>query len=532
MVLGDHARAVAVAPHAAAAQAAARVLKDGGSAIEAMVAGAAVIAVVYPHMTGLGGDGFWLIHEPGRDPYGIDAGGTVGALASPDAYRARGHETMPARGPLAANTVAGTVAGWDLALSSAQRRGAALPLERLLEDAIGYAEQGFPITASQVASTAGRMTELGGQLGFREHFLAPGGGAPACGSILRQPALAATLRSLARRGLRDFYEGEVAALMAADLAALASPVTAADLGAFRARRVRPLRMAHSLGTLYNLPPPTQGVLSLLIQGILDRLGLDRLPREGADLIHLTVEAAKRAFALRDRHKGWFLESGGDVAGWLTSSRLDAEAFAVGRTQAAPWRATQGPADTVWLGVIDHEGRAVSFIQSLYHEFGSGVVLPGTGICWQNRGSSFSLTPGAVDCVGPGRRPYHTLNPAMAVLNDGRVLAYGAMGGDGQPQTQAAVFTRLALYGDDPQAAVSAPRWLLGRTWGDPSNDLKIEARFPDAVFEELTRRGHRVARLAPFDETVGHAGMVVRDARGLVSGGADPRSDGKVILVD
>ena len=532
MTGGGGVQAVAVAPHAAAAQAAARVLRDGGCAIEAMVAAAAVIAVVYPHMTGLGGDGFWLIHEPGRDPYGIDASGTVGALATPDAYRARGYDAMPARGPLAANTVAGTVAGWELALSSVQGRRRVLPLEHLLEDAIGYAERGFPTTASQAASTMGRVAELDGQPGFREHFLAPDGGVPERGSVLRQPTLAATLRGLARRGLRDFYEGEVAAMITADLAAVTSPVTAADLGTFRARLVRPLQMAHSLGTLYNLSPPTQGVLSLLMLGILDRLGLERLPREGADLVHLTVEAAKRAFALRDRYKGWFLESGGDVAEWLESARLDAEAFAIDRMQAAPWHARQGPADTVWLGVIDREGQVVSFIQSLYHEFGSGVVLPGTGICWQNRGAGFSLTPGAVDCIGPGRRPYHTLNPAIAALNDGRVLAYGAMGGDGQPQTQAAVFTRLALYGDDPQTAVSAPRWLLGRTWGDPSDGLKVEARFPDAVFRELERRGHRVSRLASFDETLGHAGVVMRDVRGRVSGGADPRSDGQAIVLD
>ncbi|MHB1511905.1 MAG: gamma-glutamyltransferase family protein [Acidiferrobacter sp.] len=532
MAWGDGAQAGAVAPHAAAAVAAARVLNDGGGAIEAMVAAAAVIAVVYPHMTGLGGDGFWLIREPGCDPYGIDAGGAAGAFATPDAYKARGHETMPMRGPLAANTVAGTVGGWELALSCAQRQGPVLPLERLFEDAIGYAERGFPVTESQAASTAGRLAELRGLPGFREHFLTPDGLVPARGTLWQQPALAATLRSLAQRGLRDFYEGEIAARVAADLARVASPVAVADLAAFRARRVRPLRMAHSLGMLYNLPPPTQGALSLLMLGILDRVGLERLPREGADMIHLAAEAAKRAFGLRDRHKGWFLESGGDVAEWLESGRLDAEARAIDRMQAAPWQATQGPADTVWLGVIDHEGRAVSFIQSLYHEFGSGVVLPGTGICWQNRGASFSLTAGAVDCIGPGRRPYHTLNPAIATLNDGRVLAYGAMGGDGQPQTQAAVFTRLALYGDDPQAAVSAPRWLLGRAWGDPSNDLKIEARFPDAVFQELERRGHHIARLAPFDETVGHAGMLVRDAHGRVFGGADPRSDGRVVLVD
>ncbi len=526
------ARAVAVAPHAAAAAAAARVLKEDGDAIEAMVAAAAVIAVVYPHMTGLGGDGFWLIHEPGRRPRGIDASGGAGALATPDLYRARGHTVMPARGPLAANTVAGTVAGWELALSLRQESKAALSLGRLLEDAIAYADQGFGISRSQAASLGGHAAELALQPGFREHFLAPGATVPAIGTVLRQPALAETLRRLARRGLRDFYEGEVGALIAADLAAVGSPVTGADLAAFRARVMRPLQMAHSLGTLYNLPPPTQGVLSLLMLGILDRAGLQRLPREGADMIHWAVEAAKRAFVLRDRHKGRFLDAGEGVADWLIPSRLTAEAARIDPGRAAPWRATQGPADTVWLGVIDRRGRAVSFIQSLYHEFGSGVVLPGTGICWQNRGTSLSLTAGAVDRIAPHRRPYHTLNPALARLADGRVLAYGAMGGDGQPQTQAAVFTRVAVYGDDPQAAVSAPRWLLGRTWGRAEDDLKIEARFPDAVFRELERRGHVLSRLAPFDETVGHAGLVMRDAEGAVAGGADPRSDGAVVFVD
>ncbi len=525
----DEARAVAVAPHAAAAQAAARVLKEGGCAIEAMVAAAAVIAVVYPHMTGLGGDGFWLIHEPGREPYGIDAGGPVGTLATPDFYRAWGHETMPARGPLAANTVAGTVAGWELALASVRRP--ALPLGRLLEDAIEHAERGFMVTESQAASTSGRLAELCGRPGFREHFLAPDGTALAHRAMLRQPALAATLRGLARRGLRDFYEGGVAALIAADLAAVASPVTGGDLRTYRARLVAPLRMAHSLGTLYNLPPPTQGVLSLMILGILDRLGLDHRPREGADMIHLALEATKRAFLWRDRHKGLFLEAGADVGEWLKSAWLDAETSAIDLSRAAPWHAVEGPADTVWLGVVDHRGCAVSFIQSLYHEFGSGVVLPGTGICWQNRGTSLSLA-GAADRIAPGRRPFHTLNPALAVLADGRVLAYGAMGGDGQPQTQAAVFTRVAVYGDDPRQAVAAPRWLLGRTWGSACDDVKIETRFPDAVFDELEGRGHVVSRLDPFDEVVGHAGLVMRDATGALSGGADPRSDGAVVFVE
>jgi gamma-glutamyltranspeptidase/glutathione hydrolase len=181
-----------------------------------------------------------------------------------------------------------------------------------------------------------------------------------------------------------------------------------------------------------------------------------------------------------------------------------------------------------MGVIDADGRAVSFIQSLYHEFGSGVVLKETGINWQNRGCCFSLDPSALNALEPGRKPFHTLNPALAVLGDGRVMVYGNMGGDGQPQTQSAVFTRSVVYGWGPQAAISAPRWLLGRTWGQTTETLKLESRFPSAVVEELKSRGHDVEVIGAFDETVGHAGAILRHSNGVLEGGADPRSDGSV----
>jgi gamma-glutamyltranspeptidase/glutathione hydrolase len=181
-----------------------------------------------------------------------------------------------------------------------------------------------------------------------------------------------------------------------------------------------------------------------------------------------------------------------------------------------------------MGVIDADGSAVSFIQSIYHEFGSGVVLPGTQVNWQNRGCSFSLDPNRINALHPGKRPFHTLNPALALFTDGRTMVYGTMGGDGQPQTQAAVFTRYALYGQPLQQAVSAPRWLLGRTWGSMSETLKIESRFEDAVFETLRARGHDVEPLGAFDETMGHAGALVRHPDGVLEGAYDPRSDGAV----
>jgi gamma-glutamyltranspeptidase/glutathione hydrolase len=179
-----------------------------------------------------------------------------------------------------------------------------------------------------------------------------------------------------------------------------------------------------------------------------------------------------------------------------------------------------------MGAIDGQGRAVSFIQSIYHEFGSGVVLNGSGINWQNRGCSFSLDERALNTLQPRRKPFHTLNPALALLKDGRSVVYGTMGGDGQPQTQTAVFTRYAVFGQGMQQAIAAPRWLLGRTWGQASDTLKLEARFDPALVQELQHRGHTVEMLQALDETVGHAGGIARHANGALEAGYDPRSDG------
>jgi gamma-glutamyltranspeptidase len=177
-------------------------------------------------------------------------------------------------------------------------------------------------------------------------------------------------------------------------------------------------------------------------------------------------------------------------------------------------------------VIDRDGTAVSFIQSIYHEFGSGLVLPASGINWQNRGCSFSLDPQSRNPLTPFRKPFHTLNPALACFDDGRTLVYGNMGGDGQPQSQSAVFSRIALFGMNPQEAISAPRWLLGRTWGQTSDSLKLEARFPDETVAALRAMGHEVDLMAPLDETMGHAGAIIRHPNGLLEGASDPRSDG------
>ncbi|HEX6062579.1 MAG TPA: gamma-glutamyltransferase [Longimicrobiales bacterium] len=520
-------RGMAVAPHAAAAQSALHILREGGNALEAAISAAATIAVVYPHMNGLGGDSFWLVHAPGRKPRGIEACGAAAAAASREWYAARGiHDSIPYRGGLAANTVAGTISGWDMAFALSRRWGGRLPLKRLLADAIHYAERGIAVTRSQAVATTIRRGELEVQPGYAAAFL-PGGGVPAEGSIYRQPRLAETLRRLAR-GLSGFYRGRLAKTMARELAAIGSPLTVDDLAAHRARLVTPLELRHSLGSVYNMPPPTQGVVSLLILGLLDALRVDKTGPGSPDFVHLAVEATKRAFEIRDR---WVTDpeymevQAGD---FLSAEHIRRLAAKIDPKKAAPWGNGTAPSDTVWLGVVDSSGRAVSLIQSIYHEFGAGVVLEESGVTWQNRGCSFSLDPQALNFLRPGRRPFHTLNPALAVLDDGRTLVYGTMGGDGQPQTQCAVFTRIASFGLNPQAAVSAPRWLLGRTWGQTSDTLKVEARFPGAVLMALGKLGHDIEVLQDYDETMGHAGVIVRHANGVLEGGADPRSDGVV----
>lgn len=522
-------RGMAVAPHAAAAQSALAVLREGGDAIEAMIAAAATIAVVYPHMNSIGGDSFWLLHVPGEAPGAIDACGAAAQLATRAWYAERGlTQTIPSRGGVAANTVAGTISGWGAAHELSRKAlGGRLPLTRLLADAITYAREGIPVTASQAGLTVAKRGELQVLPGFAETFL-DGGDAPATGSLFFQKHLADTLQRIAQAGTADFYRGELAQSLAEDLAVVGSPLTGRDLAAHRAQLVDPLALAHSAGTLHNMRPPTQGVVSLLILGILDALDLSGVQQGSADHVHLCVEATKLAFRIRDQRVTDPRYMTVDPQALLAPVHLRSLAQQIDRRRAAPWGGQTQAGDTVWMGVIDGAGRAVSFIQSIYHEFGSGVVLPGSGVNWQNRGCSFSLDPEALNTLMPGRKPFHTLNPALACLSDGRTTVYGTMGGDGQPQTQCALFTRAISHGLPVQAAVSAPRWLLGRTWGKTSESLKLESRFDAGVVRELSERGHDVEIIGAYDETVGHAGMIIRHSNGVLEGGADPRSDGAV----
>lgn len=526
MIETAHARrGMVTSPHHLASQAGLQILKDGGTAVEAAIAVAACLAVVYPHMTGIGGDGFWLIAEPGKPPITIDACGRSGSAVDLAYYAAHGCAIIPNRGPLAANTVAGTVSGWQKSLDATRHWQTPLSREQLLESAIFYAEDGIVVTRSQAELTTAKAPELAEQPNFVATFM-PNGKAPREGDILRLPALAQTLKRLAADGFDTFYKGKLADDIAADLAATGSPITAADLQGHSASERPPLSTRLHHASLYNMAPPTQGLSSLMILAMFDRLGVTQ--GEGFDHIHGLVEATKQAFLVRDEHVGDPDHMTADPESFLDSAVLDKLAARIDRQRALPWPHVAQPGDTIWLGVIDGHGRSVSFIQSVYFEFGSGVVLPQTGICWQNRGSSFRLTENGWNALKPNRKPFHTLNPAMAIFDDGRRMVYGTMGGEGQPQTQSAVFSRYGLFGMPLQQAVSAPRWLLGKTWGDASVTLKLEDRFAPDLIAQLKAAGHAVEILDSYSSTMGHAGAIVAHPNGVLDGATDPRSDGAV----
>jgi oxamate amidohydrolase len=510
------------APHFATVEAGRAILAEGGNAIEAMLGMAASIAAVYPHMNHLGGDGFWLIREPSGRVRAIMAAGPAALAAKPELYR--DYETMPTRGPLAALTVPGAVGGWILAHQAARAHGGKIPLKVLLTAAIMQARNGYAVTRSQKRLADEQFASLKDVPGFAAQFLRDGK-VPDVGAVLKQEAFAATLEHLTFAGLEDFYRGDVARETAADLERIGSSLSRTDLERYQATLTEPLRVSVAAGTLYNTDAPTQGAVSLMILALFARLGVTE--PESFDHIHGLVEATKRALRMRDRlitDPNYLAHALQRV---LEDRYLAGEAMKIDRRKAAPWPLAPNTGDTIWMGAADTSGLVVSYIQSLYWEFGSGCVLPRTGLLMQNRGSSFSLKPGALNFLGAGRLPFHTLNPALAVLEDGRVMAYGCMGGDGQPQTQSAVYTRYVDFREPLPQAIDRPRWVLGRTWGAARTSLRLEPRFDESVVAALVAAGHDVDLLPePHSDVMGHAGAVVLHPDGTCEGAHDPRADG------
>lgn len=512
------------APHRAASQAGRDILKAGGSAIEAMVAAAATIAVAYPHMNGLGGDAFWIIHRPGLPPVAISGAGRAAALATPERYSSRGQASIPVRGPDAALVVPGAVATWQAALGllGDDRR---FDLPDLLTDAIALARDGVAVTRILADTSAAKAAELAAIPGFSAVHQ-PGGVALGTGQRFRQEALTATLERLAVAGLDDFYRGELAATHGAFLEAVDSPLRQSDFASYRAEKEPPLSVQLAAGTLLNIPPPSQGVATLMALALFERLQVTEA--DGYAHLHGLVEATKRAYNLRNRHVADPASMTEDPRRWLSDAYLDQLAGSIDPQRAMRWPEPSSPGDTIWMGASDASGTVVSFIQSLYWEYGSGLTCPETGITFQNRGAGFTLQAGP-NQLAPGKRPFHTLNPGLAQLADGRVMAFGTQGGEGQPQTMTAIFSRYALFGHSLQRAITAPRWLLGTTWADTTTSLKLESRFDAGLVDALRAAGHTCEVVGEFDPMMGQAGAIVHHPGGLMEAATDPRSDGDAV---
>jgi oxamate amidohydrolase len=524
------ARGLVAAPHALAAEAGLAVLRGGGNAVDAAIAAATTIAVVYPHMNSIGGDNVWLVYDARRRQLrGLTAAGRAAAAATAERYRARFGAAIPARGGAAALTVPGVVSGWwEAHAYSRDVMGSPVPWSALFQDAILHAREGFPISAGQARVTVATRDLFG-----------PGADAEVQRTLwplyhperlalprFVQAELAATLARVADGGAEEFYRGGLARRIADGAAAAGSPLTARDLAEHRADWVEPLRIGYRAGEAATLPPPTQGVAALALLGLLE--GFDMAAVGDVDHVHLVVEATKLAFEDRDRYLADPAFVDVPVARCLDPDRLAKRRTLIARRRARPLTAPAADGDTVAIVSADAAGNAAVVIQSTYHEFGSGVIAGDTGVLLQNRGAFFSLDPTHPNCLAPGKRTAHTLIPSMYLVDGRPRLAYGTMGGEGQPQTQAALLTRVVDRGLGPQAAVEAPRWLLGRTWGDPSRALRVEDRLGDDVVQELRARGHDVQVVDGWSDLMGHAQVVRLDADGLV-GGSDPRADGAAL---
>jgi len=516
-------------PHSLASQAGVDVLRAGGSAVDAAIATSAALAVLYPHMTGIGGDAFWLIHDAktGQVRY-LDGGGRAAASGSIDWFKQHGHSEIPFRGILPATlTTPGSVASWGEAHAAYGR----LPLARCLQSAISYARDGFPVTQR----LAGWIDHVKADLAPHAETCAifmPEGRVPAAGSKLTNPNLARTLEAVAAHGPAGFYRGAVAAELARFTAQHGGFFTESDLAAQTARWGEPIQGTYRDVTIFETPAPTQGFTVLQMLNLLEPFALHDKPYLSADPAHLMVQAKQIAYHDRDHYLADPLFADVPMDRLISKAHADGRRALMDPAQALPWDKVPSygslKGDTVYIAVVDAEGNAVSLIHSLYGVFGSAVVAGQTGVMLQNRSAYFSLDPTHPNRLEPGKTPLHTLIASMG-FRDGRLWSVvGCMGADGQPQIHLQTYINLIDYGKNIQEALEAPRWLSGRFGlGEARDTLHIEARFPKVTIDELERRGHRVNRWGDWNELAGHAhGIVIDPVSGMRYGGSDPRSDG------
>ena len=513
-------------PHSLASSAGVDALRAGGSAVDAAIAAATVLGVAYPHMCGIGGDAFWLIYDARRRKIEyLEGGGRAAANGTLDFFHQKSLEEIPFRGILPATlTTPGSVASF----CEAHARYGRLPLARDLENAIGYARDGHPVTARVSRWIEQTAAELAQDPGCAELFLP----APRPGARLRNLALARTLEAIAADGRAGFYEGAVASSLGSLSRERGGFFTAQDLAKQSATWGEPLRGTYRGVTICETPAPTQGFTVLEMLNLLEPLEISRKPWLGADHVHLLVQAKQIAYHDRDRFLADPRFADVPIERLISKGHAKERQRLMDPARALAWDKVPShgslTGDTVYVAAVDREGNAASLIFSLYGVFGACVADPATGVVLQNRSAYFSLDPAHPNRLEPGKVPLHTLIASLALKDDKLWAALGCMGADGQPQIHLQTYVAMVDYGLDIQSALSSPRWLSGRfAIGEARDTLHIEARYPKATIDELERRGHPVDRWGDWNELAGHAhGITLDPETGVLAGGADPRSDG------
>jgi gamma-glutamyltranspeptidase/glutathione hydrolase len=510
-------RNVVSASQPLAAQAGLRMLLAGGNAVDAAVAAAMTLTVVEPTGCGIGSDAFAILWD-GEQLHGLNASGR-----SPiDWTEARfaGATAMPEMG-WDSVTVPGAVSAW----SELSRKFGRLPFARLAEPAIAYARDGFPVSPIIAKLWSLGVAKLSGQPGFADCF-APGGRAPAVGEIFRSEAHASTLEAIADSQGKSFYRGALADKIATFAHSHGAALTAEDLGRHSVDWVTPLRQDFAGATVHELPPNGQGVATLMALGMLKEIGIGNYELDSVDSVHLCIEAMKLALADLDAFNADIDHMDVRPESLLSSDYLKNRARLIDPTRAAdPKHREPKPGGTVYLTAADASGMMISFIQSNYTGFGSGVVVLGTGISLQNRGKGFVLKPGHANCVGPGKRPSHTVIPGFVTDVAGRgLMSFGVMGGPMQSQGHLQMALRVLLYQQNPQAAADAPRWRI-----TSGVNVAAEPSFEAGVLQGLRDRGHAIStEEARGVFAFGGAQLVLKTEGGYVAG-SDPRKDGQAV---
>jgi gamma-glutamyltranspeptidase / glutathione hydrolase len=514
-------------PHYLASMAGVQMLRSGGNAIDAAIAANAVLTVVYPHMCSVGGDSFMMIWDPReRKLFALNGSGRSASGASIEALNARGIREMPERGAHPV-TVPGAVHAWH----TAHARFGSRPFAELFQDAIRYSENGFPVAPTLSASIGNYRELLERQAASAKQFM-PNGSAPKPGDILRFPDLAGSFRLIGERGPEAVYGGPIGRAIAATLQSEGALVSEDDIAAHQSDWVEPLSTTYRGHEFFEMPPPTQGVVGLELANIAEGFDITAMGRNSAEQIHVLVEAKKLAFLDRDQHVTDPAFHDIPVARFISKEYAAQQRAKIDLKRAVTDQPDpHGGGDTIYLCVVDRDGLCVSLIQSIFNGFGSGLVAEGTGIVLQNRGASFTLDPEAANRLQPGKRPMHTLIPAMLFQNGEPEVVLGTMGAHGQAQTHIQLLCNLVDFGLEPQAAIESPRWVSGRgVADDPAHVLYLEEPIGEKVREELIAMGHD-ARMSPaFSSLMGHSNMIRVDRRrGVLMGGTDPRSDGAAL---